>query len=153
MGLMAGRRPVVAAIGALLLAGCDTSEPDPLPVACLGKPATFARALERAPARVRLEDGTSLSRCVHLGAARDGDLQALGSTLLRVADDLHLAAGTNPEVAVRLGYLIGAVRRGAKQTPGVAAQLARRIEQTASLEDALARVALLRGVALGEESG
>jgi len=154
MGAMAGRRAHVAAFGVLLLAGCGgSSEPEQLPVACLGKPASISRALERAPADVRLADGTSVSRCVHLAAARDGDLQALGSSLMRVADDLHFQARTNPRVALRLGYLIGAVRRGAAKTPGVAAQLARRIEQTASLDDAAARGILLRGVMAGEDGG
>ncbi len=143
----------MAAIGALLLAGCGSSEPDDVPVACLGDRASISRALERAPGAVRLDDGTPLSRCVHLAAARDGDLQALGSTLMGVADDLHFEARTNPQAALPLGYLIGAVRRGAAKTPGVAAQLARRIEQTAALDDAVARGILLRGVMAGEDGG
>lgn len=145
----------MAAIGALFVVGCGSSEPEQLPVACLGEPATIARALERAPARVTLEDGTPLSRCVRVAARRDGDLQALGASLMRVADDLRLDTKADPGAAVRLGYLIGAVRRGAARTPGLAAQLARRIEQTAALEqdDAAARGALLVGVMSGEDSG
>jgi len=152
---MLRRRAQVAAIGALLLVGCGSSEPDPVPAACLDEPATIERALERAPAQVRLADGTPLSRCVSLAAARDGDLQALGVSLVRVADDLRSDAFGDPEAAMRLGYLIGAVRRGASKTPGVAAQLARRIEQTAAFDaDAgLARGELLRGVMLGEDAG
>ena len=102
---------------------------------------------------MRLDDGTPLSRCVHLAAARDGDLQTLGSTLMGVADDLHFQARANPQAALPLGYLIGAVRRGAAKTPGLAAQLARRMEQTAALDDATARGILLRGVMAGEDGG
>ena len=152
---MAGRRAQVAAIGALLLAGCGSSEPDAVPAACLGEPASIARALERAPASVQLEDGTRLSRCVRLAAARDGDLATLGVTLTAVADELRASAATDDGDALRLGYLVGAVRRGAQQTPGVAAQLARRIEQAATLGDGDpgARAALARGIRLGEASG
>jgi hypothetical protein len=145
----------VAAIGALLLAGCGSSEPDPLPAACLGEPAAIERALDHAPAPVRLQDGTPLSRCVHLAAARDGDLQALGVALIRVADELRADAFADHDAAMRLGYLIGAVRRGAAKTPGLAAQLARRIEQTAAFDsdDTLARAALARGFMSGEDAG
>ncbi len=145
----------MAAIGALLIAGCGSTQREQVPVACLGGPATISRALERAPAKVTLEDGTPLSHCVRVAAHRDGDLQTLGASLMRVADDLRFATKADPEAAQRLGYLIGAVRRGAAKTPGLAAQLARRIEQTAALEqdDAVARGALLRGVMSGEASG
>jgi hypothetical protein len=153
MAYMVGRRAHVAAIGAFLVAGCGSSEPDRVPVACLGDRASIARALERAPAAVRLQDGTSLSRCVRLAASRDGDLQSLGSTLMGVADDLRFAAKADPQAALRLGYLIGAVRRGAAKTPGLAAQLSRRIEQTAALDDTTARGFLLRGVMAGEDGG
>ncbi len=90
---------------------------------------------------------------MHLAARRDADLQALGASLTRITDDLHAAARTDLRAAERLGYLIGAARRGAARTPGIAAQLARRLEQTASFDDALTRGALLRGVAFGEEDG
>ena len=156
MGFMARRTGHVAAIGALLLlAGCGSSEPDPVPAACLDEPATIERALARAPAQVRLVDGTALSSCVRLAAHRDGELQTLGASLMRVADGLRADAFADDEAALRLGYLIGAVRRGAAKTPGLAAQLARRIEQTAAgdSDDAPARGALGRGVRLGEDSG
>ena len=156
MGFMARLAAHVAAIAALLLvAGCGSSEPDPVPSACLDEPATIERALARAPAQVRLADGTSLSNCVRLAAHRDGDLQTLGASLMRVADGLRTDARADDDAALRLGYLIGAVRRGAARTPGLAAQLARRIEQTAAFDadDAHASGALLRGVMSGEDSG
>ena len=149
---MRGRKAQIAVIGALAVAGCGSSEPAPLPAACLDE-AQIARVLMRVPAAVRLADGTPLSRCVSRAARRDGDLQALGASLMRIADDLHVAARTDPRAAERLGYLIGSARRGAARTPGIAAQLARRLEQTASLDDALTRGALVLGIASGEETG
>jgi hypothetical protein len=146
----------VAAIGALFVAGCGSSEREALPVACLGQPATISRALQRAPARVTLAGGTPLSRCVRVAAHRDGDLQELGVSLTRVADDLRPSAETDAGSALRLGYLVGAVRRGARQTPGVAAQLARRVEQASALgteAPPASQAAWQRGVGLGEASG
>jgi len=156
MTAMAGRKAQVAAIGALLLAGCGSSEREQVPVACLGEPVAISRALERAPASVRLADGTSLSDCVRAAANRDGDLQTLGSSLTQVADDLSASAAMDAQTALRLGYLVGAVRRGALQTPGVAAQLARRVEQAASLDAGAPPASLAawqRGVGLGEAGG
>ncbi|MDX6718140.1 MAG: hypothetical protein QOJ63_394 [Solirubrobacteraceae bacterium] len=154
MGAMAGRRAHLAAIPALLLAGCESSGAAPLPAACLGEPAAIVRALERAPAAATLPDGTPLSRCVRL-ARGDGELQELGVSLMQVADGLRARAVADPVVALRLGYLVGAVRRGAAATPGIAAQLARRVEQAAALDDAGAgsRAALARGISLGEAGG
>ena len=142
----------MAAVGALLVAGCGSSDPAPTPAACLDERA-IATALARAPDQVRLPDGSALSRCVRLAAHREGDLQGLGASLTRIADDLRGAARSDPQAAERLGYLVGAARRGAARTPGLAAQLARRLGQTASFDDPLTRDAVLRGVAAGEDTG
>ncbi|MEJ7797264.1 MAG: hypothetical protein WKF42_02100 [Solirubrobacteraceae bacterium] len=151
---MARPRAHVTAISALLLAGCASADPDPLPAACLDEPAAITRALARAPAPVTLADGTRLSRCVSL-AGSDADLQALGVSLTRVADGLRARAGADHAAALRLGYLVGAVRRGAAATPGIAAQLARRVEQAAGpqIDEPRARAQLRRGVRLGEAGG
>jgi hypothetical protein len=155
MSVMARHRALGAALGALLLAACGTSDPDPLPQACLARAPAIELALQRAPATVRLAGDTPLSRCVSIAAARDGDLQTLGVTLTQVADDLRSSAGTDAAAALRLGYLVGAARRGAAATPGVAAQLARRVEQSAGgdLTGAASRAALQRGIELGEAGG
>jgi hypothetical protein len=152
---MAGPRPHhVAVIGALLLAGCRSAEPAALPAACLGEPAAIARALERAPAAVTLADGSSLSRCVS-GAREDADLQALGLVLTQVADVLRMRAASEPAAALRLGYLVGAARRGAQASPGLAAQLVRRLEQIAAPGDEQPEAGsqLQRGIRAGEASG
>ena len=153
MGAMARRRAHVAAIGLLALTACGSSDPEPLPQACLAEPAAIVRALEQAPAPVTLADATRLSRCVSL--AREGELESLGVSLTQVADDLRSRAGEDPAEALRLGYLVGAVRRGAALTPGLAAQLARRVEQSANpeIEARRPRAELARGIGLGEAGG
>jgi hypothetical protein len=151
---MPGRTSTLAAISTLVFAGCGSSKPAAMPHACLGQPASVVRALERAPGKVTLADGTPLSRCVSAARA-GGDLETLGVTLTEVADGLATTAATDPVAALRLGYLVGAVRRGAAKTTGVAAQLTRRVEQAATPHagSPRARGALARGIGLGEAGG
>ncbi len=137
-----------------LLAGCGASKPPPLPAACLQPVDEIARALARAPASVRLSDGSPLSRCVSRARA-DADLPAVGVSLTQIADGLSARAGGDAAAALQLGYLVGAVRRGAADTPGIAAQLARRLDRAAPHDFATpaARRALTRGIRLGEAGG
>jgi len=125
-----------------------------MPAACLGDRAALATALAGAPAQVTLADGTLLSRCVS-SARAEGDLQALGLALTQVADDLRARAESDIDAALQLGYLVGSVRRGAAATPGLAAQLARRVEASSSpqLADPRPRAQLERGIRLGEAGG
>ena len=153
-------RIVIGLVGALaaglLLAGCAKQEPDPVPASCVGEPSGLLAALTRAPAAVALADGTRLSRCVST-ARSDGDLQSLGISLGRVADVLRARAPTDPEAALQLGYLAGAVRTGARRASnGIADQLARRMMQLAALDSdasVAAVAALARGMRAGESSG
>jgi hypothetical protein len=147
-------RPATVLCAAALLAGCGSSGPPSLPPACLQPAGAIARALARAPAAVRLSDGTPLSRCVSRARA-ESDLPAVGVSLTEVADGLSARAGAEPAAALELGYLVGAVRRGAADTPGIAAQLARRLELAAphDFEADAARRALARGIRLGEAGG
>jgi hypothetical protein len=139
----------------LLLAGC-TDERDPVPDACFGGPAAMLSALERAPDAVVLVDGTRLSRCVS-AARTDADMQSLGLVFVRMADTLRAQAARDPAAALRLGYLAGAVKAGAAAgTSGITMQLARRVEQVATLEEhsgAAAAAALQRGRSAGERGG
>ena len=149
------RTCALAALAAASVAGC-TKEFDPVPTACFAEPGTLVAALAQAPARVALQDGTRLSRCVST-ARTDGDLQSLGISLGRAADMLRRRAGTDPAAATALGYLGGAVRAGARgASAGIADQLARRVGQLAMLEpgaSAAATAALARGERAGERSG
>ncbi len=146
----------VAVAGALVLGGCGKRDPPPVPTACVGEPAALLAALGRAPRAVTLTDGTRLSRCVST-ANSDGDLQSVGIAFGRVADTLRARAEHEPAAALRLGYLAGAVRRGARRAPGaIADQLARRMTQLATLSpgaSAAATAGLARGARAGERSG
>jgi hypothetical protein len=146
---------VLVVLTVVTLAACG-GHADPLDQACIDSPHAIERALTRAPAPVTLPTGTRLSTCV-TDARSDADLQSAGLVLTRAADDLAEAAGRgDTAAAVRLGYLVGAVRRGARRTEGIHAQLQRRIERTtAYLDDAGRPVALAvaRGRRAGEANG
>ncbi len=144
---------IVAGLGCLLLVSCGATTPAPLSAACLGDSADVLAALQRAPQAVRLAGDTPISQCV--SRAGDADLQALGVTLTRAADALRARSSSDPVAALRLGYLVGAVRRGAAQTPGIAAQLARRVQQASGpvIESERSRDAQRRGERLGEATG
>jgi hypothetical protein len=140
---------------ALALAACGENTP-PLDAACLRSPAFIERALGRAPAPVTLPSGTRLSECV-ANARSDSDLQSAGLVLTRAADDLAVAARQGEaSAALRLGYLVGATRRGARRTAGIHAELQRHIERAAApLEEAgsAVKAALSRGRRAGEATG
>lgn len=151
---MASRIAAGTVLLALMLGGC-AGEPDGVPPGCLAGPQVIGPALERAPAAVTLPDATKLSTCISRSRS-DGDLQTLGSALLTVADGLRARAARDDDVAaLRLGYLVGAVRRGVGANPGLATQLGRRLEQTMRLDgpSAAARAALRSGLRAGEAGG
>jgi hypothetical protein len=153
MAVMASR--IVAVMLALLLPGCATVRDDPVPTGCDGDPATIVRALAQAPGAVTLPDGTRLSTCVRRARA-DGDLQALGLSLISVADTLRARAAADPGAAAALGYLAGAVRAGVAVNQGLATELGRRVERATALADGApqaARAARARGLRAGEHSG
>jgi hypothetical protein len=133
-------------------AGCARQERAGLPVECrAGRPALRA-ALERAPAPVRVE-GVPISRCfVRAGDA--SDIAAVGSDYLAVASDLALRVRRRPASAdsVRLGYLVGAMRRGASRTQGIHDEMIRRIEQELVLVDTGSE-AYRRGERAGRATG
>ncbi|MBA3328914.1 MAG: hypothetical protein H0T43_11495 [Solirubrobacterales bacterium] len=136
-----------------VLAGCSGGD-RAMPAACLQDAAAVQRALGAAPGAVALQDGTRLSTCVQR-VRGDSELQTLGVTLTAVADDLERRASRETGAAVRLGYLVGAVRKGARETNGIALELARRMEGTAALDGAPAAVhaAVRRGLRAGERTG
>jgi hypothetical protein len=124
--------------------------------ACLQSAGAIERALARAPAPVTLSTGARLSECV-ANARSDSELQDAGLVLTRAADHLSAAAKRgDATAALRLGYLVGAARRGAARTAGIHAELQRRIERTAAFLDAggpRVAAALARGRRAGEASG
>jgi hypothetical protein len=109
-------------------AGCSTGE-ESVPAACKEGPDAIARALARAPARVEL-DGTPLSGCFARGADAS-DVQQVGAAYVTTAGRLAEEARRAPDgpAALRLGYLVGAARRGASGTQGIHDELLRRLDQ------------------------
>jgi hypothetical protein len=143
------RRLVTLAL-LLALAGC--SQDEKLPKACDTTPAAVTRALARAPGDVRL-DGVPISECLTSNADA-AEVQRVGALLVPVAERLAGVARNDPEgpSATRLGYLIGAVRRGAEGSPGLHAELVRRLEQELGAVDT-ASPAFRAGERAGGEHG
>ena len=126
-----------------------------MPASCFSDADVYARALETAPDPVRLPGGSPISTCVEL-ASQPADLQNLGAVTTRTADRLAEQAETDPRAALALGYLVGAVQRGAQRTNGTQLELAFRIGRSAGrLGSPPPRIAgaLQRGMAAGERSG
>ena len=143
-------RRVLPALAGLVVAACG-SERAAMPPACGEGPDALLRALSAAPAPVRLADGTPISRCVER-AFTDGEIQILGHAVTPAADRLALRR-TRP-AAGRLGYLLGAVRRGAARDNGVNAELVRKLEGIAgTVGPAPLRVAIRRGERAGQRTG
>jgi hypothetical protein len=74
--------------------------------------------------------GTRLSDCF-TRAADPAEIQQVASVFIAAAEKLAPAARAKPHSpqALQLGYLIGAVRRGAGRTQGIHYETQRRIEQ------------------------
>jgi hypothetical protein len=125
------RRGALALLVApVALAACGRDVTGDLPSACRFQDGsrTVRAALAAAPGQVRI-DGTPLSHCL-VREADVGDVQSVGATYVAVASDLADAARRQPHgpAATQLGYLVGAVRRGASKTAGIYYELERRVE-------------------------
>lgn len=153
MGPRRGACLAAALAGAALAAGCSRQDESSIPVACTEGPEPIRAALARAPAEVRLDGGTRLSSCF-ARASDPADVQTIGASLISVAEDLAAEARRQPEGAGarRLGYLIGAVRRGAGRTQGIHDELVRRLDQELTVVDT-GSAAFRQGEAAGRESG
>jgi hypothetical protein len=112
-------------------AGCGKGD-ESTPAACLEGPATYLRALEAAPAAVKLEGETPISECL-IQNQSGGDIARVGESLVLTATRLNADATADPggEANLQLGYLVGAVERGIEETEGIHADLLRRLEVAA----------------------
>jgi hypothetical protein len=150
------RPAALVALALLALAACGGRDDPPLDAACTASTVAIERALARAPEPVTLHGGTRLSDCVSR-ARSDAELQNAGIVLTSAAEHLaERARGGDPRAGVALGYLVGAARRGAARTPGLQAQLARRMESAAAFVDeggAAVAAALGRGLRAGRATG
>ncbi len=114
-------------IAGAALAGCGGTGPTPIAGECTAGARGVIAALEQAPGPALLPDGSRLSECV-LNGQDDGELQEVGIAFSQAAEQLRASAETDPEAALRLGYLVGVTRLGASRTNGVMSELVRRIE-------------------------
>lgn len=148
-------RTGVACVLALLLAccvgGCGGRTP-PAQACIEAQSADVLQALRAAPGHVTLADGTPLSQCVRR-TIDDSRLQALGAALTQAADALAQQMRTSDDAALQLGFLIGAVDRGAAQAAGLQGELANRVAGAAGPDGGPRRALLLRGRAAGHRHG
>ena len=144
---------VAGAAAAAFASGCGSGN-DPPPAACSDGARTVLGALQRAPGDVALEGGTRISTCVER-SLDTGEIQTLGLTYLAVANTELKLMPRSDAAALRLGFLVGAVRRGASKTNGVQIELVRRLDQVAGVggPPGPRRAAYRRGMAAGEDHG
>ena len=143
----------------LLWAGCGSDDVS-TPIVCLEGPAKIETALVTAPDPVRIDGTTPISDCVVKDQA-NGDLVNFGSDTVQVATKLGTqAAGSGPEAvraAIQVGYLVGAMEKGAEETGGIHAALIDRVRSAATykLDEAGAgsRVHFDAGLEAGRETG
>ena len=112
------------------------------------------RALQRAPGPVTLPGGTPLSTCVRR-ADSESELQDVGAAYTGSATALAERVPGSDRAALQLGYLVGATRRGAQRTGGLAAELVRRLEQAVGVggPPPARRAAYVRGLQAGRRDG
>jgi hypothetical protein len=152
------RRAPIALIAAAIVAisGCGAKKNDLAPAACLASNQGYLRALERAPAEVRLAGTTPISDCL-VPEQDAGQLANIGREMIVAATKLNAEARQGSEPAtVQLGYLIGAVSKGAD---AIHTDLVRRINASAQFSEtggtlpAAFQRAFGRGYAAGHSSG
>ena len=141
------------AAAAAFASGCGSGNDTP-PAACSDGARTVLGALQKAPGAVALENGTLISTCVQR-SLDTGEMQTLGFTYLAVANTELKLMPRSDAAALRLGFLVGAVRRGASKTNGVQLEMVRRLDQVAGVggPPGPRRAAYRRGMAAGEDHG
>lgn len=145
------RRPLAFAVVLLALgAAACRQEPAQYPPECSNGPAAVRTALDQAPDGEVAIDGVKLSECL-VRSNDQGPLASFGGSVIQVAAQLARRARSGDDrAAMQLGYLRGALGRGAD--PGVHDELLFRLDQE------LTRVnqrspAYRRGEAAGRERG
>ena len=116
-------------VAAALLAGCGNHDVAVAPECSEGQP-TIMAALAHAPAAVRLRGHVPISHCFE-HAASAADVQNVGALVITAVEHLadRVREAPHSHAAVELGYLVGAVRRGAGTDGGVHYESERRVEQ------------------------
>jgi len=111
--------------------GCG-SQSDETPVACREGGGAYMQALVDAPGAAKLRGKTAISDCL-VENQKGGDLATVGTAMVETATRLNAEARAEPggDANLRLGYLLGAVQRGAERTNGIHAELIRRLTAAA----------------------
>jgi len=118
---------------AIAVTGCArSSDPEIAPLACLSGSEAYLTALEGAPGRVEMDDGTRISDCLP-PRQPGGELATVGSDLVAAATTLNADALEDPAGpwSLRAGYLLGAVEKAAGSTNGIHSDLVRRVSAAA----------------------
>jgi hypothetical protein len=125
------RLPLIVLLASLAVGGCSSTD-DGTPVACLDGAGAYVGALADAPGEVRLSGEVPISDCLAENQ-QAGDLAMIGAAMLSATTTLNAGARAHPGGAanLRLGYLLGAVQRGAERTSGIHAELVRRLAAAA----------------------
>ena len=140
-----------------LISGCGNSQDDQAPASCLVGNEAYLKALERAPAPVLLGSTTPISDCL-VPQQQAGQLASIGQEMIVAATKLNAEARRGPggPASVQLGYLIGAVSKGADS---IHTDLVRRLNSSARFSEtggalpASFERAFGRGYAAGQRSG
>jgi hypothetical protein len=147
---------VLALAAVLVVAGCGAKKNDLAPAACLVTSQGYLRALERAPGEVRLAGTTPISDCL-VPEQDAGQLANIGHEMIVAATKLNGRARAGSEAAaLQLGYLTGAVSKGAD---AIHTDLVRRLNSAAQFSEnggalpASFQRAFSRGYAAGHSSG
>ena len=146
---------VAAAVG-VALGGCGAKKNDLAPAACLAPTDAYLSALERAPAEVRLAGSIRISECL-VPEQGGGQLFNVGQPMVEAATQLNFRGRHGSDAAaLQLGYLIGAVSKGADT---IHTDLVRRLNSAAQFSPtgttlpASFQRAFGRGYAAGHTSG
>lgn len=141
----------------VLIAGCGNSQDDQAPAVCLVGNEAYLKALEKAPAPVLLGGSTPISDCL-VPEQDAGQLASIGQEMIVAATKLNARSRQDPggPSSVQLGYLIGAVSKGADP---IHTDLVRRLNSSARFSEAGGTLpasferAFGRGYAAGRQSG
>jgi hypothetical protein len=123
----------VAATATALIVGCGNSQDDQAPGVCLVGNEAYLRALEKAPEPVLLGSTTPISDCL-VPQQSQGQLASIGEQMIVAATKLNNEARRDPggPAAVELGYLLGAVSKGADP---IHTDLVRRLNSSAHFSE------------------
>jgi hypothetical protein len=117
-----------AGLVSLAVSGCGGDADDSTPVACLKGTTGIEKALAEAPGEVLIGGETPISACLTRNQ-KGGDLAEVGEMLLDAVTHINSKARVEPggQANLMLGYLMGAVERGAEESEGIHSDLVRRL--------------------------